>query len=149
MRLSMRNVVWLGSLSLGLIGCGGSDGPAPAADSAPDLDTLLASADVKRGETLYFQCRACHTVEQAGANKVGPNLWGMFGREAGQVEGFAYSDAVKNSGIVWTPESVDKWLEKPAEFLPGNMMVFIGVKDPQDRANMIAYLQAETTRPLD
>ena len=155
MRSSMRNIVWLGSLSLVLLGCGGSDQPAPAAGTAAaveetaDLETLLASADVKRGETLYFQCRACHTVEQDGTNKVGPKLWGMFGREAGAVPGFAYSDALKNSGVVWTPETVNDWLEQPADFLPGNIMVFVGVKKPQDRANLIAYLQVEANRPVD
>jgi len=155
MRLTMRNIVWLGCLSFVLFGCGGSEQPAQPADAATevaetaDLETLLANADIARGETLYFQCRACHTVEQDGTNKVGPKLWGMFGREAGAVPGFAYSDAVKNSGVVWTPETVNAWLEQPADYLPGNIMVFVGVKKPQDRANMIAYLQVETNRPVD
>ena len=148
MRVSMRNIVWLGSLSLVLLGCGGSDQPAQPADTA-DLETLLANADVDRGQTLYFQCRACHTVEQDGVNKVGPKLWGMFGRQAGTVPGYAYSDAVKNSGVVWTPETVNTWLEQPADYLPGNIMVFIGVPKPQERANLIAYLQVETNRPVD
>jgi len=160
MRLSMRNIAWLGSLSLGLLGCGGSDQPVQPADTAAsgttaevaetaDLETLLTNADVKRGETLYFQCRACHTVEQDGFNKVGPTLWGVFGREAGTAPGFAYSDALKNSSVVWTPETINAWLEQPADYLPGNIMVFVGVKDPQDRANLIAYLQVETNRPAD
>ncbi len=68
----------------------------------------------------------------------------MFGRQAGGVPGFAYSDAVLNSDIVWTPETLNAWLAKPAEFLPGNIMVFVGVRDPQDRANLIAYLQQNT-----
>lgn len=156
MYLSMRNIVWLASLSLGLLGCGGSEEPATPGtaaeaveEAAPDLDALLANADVKRGETLYFQCRACHTIQQDGDNKVGPKLWGMFGREAGAVPGFAYSDAVKNSGIVWTAETVNAWLEQPADYLPGNIMVFVGVKKPQDRANLIAYLKEESNRPAD
>lgn len=159
MQASLRKSAWFGLAALALQGCGGSETPAPGADTsaadapaaveeapaaaeeAPDVATLLAGADAKRGETLYFQCRACHTMHEGGANKVGPNLWGMFGREAGGVPGFAYSDALANSGIVWTPETVNAWLEKPAEFLPGNIMVFVGVRDPQDRANLIAYLQ--------
>ncbi|NND36976.1 MAG: c-type cytochrome [Gammaproteobacteria bacterium] len=154
MRASMRNIVWTGLAVIGLSACGGSDEPAAPADtasSAPaaaveemDLSQMLADADIKRGETLYFQCRACHTLDEGGANKVGPNLYGIFGNKAGQVPGFSYSDAVMNSDIVWTAETIDQWLEQPAEFLPGNMMVFVGVKDPQDRANLIAFLQANT-----
>jgi cytochrome c len=150
----------LAVLAFGLTGCGGAkepatpagapapEAPAPAQD-AVDIDALLAGADIERGETLYFQCRACHTIEQGGANKVGPNLWGMFGRSAGQVPGFAYSDAVKNSGITWTPATLDRWLARPSEFLPGNMMVFVGIRKPEDRANLIAYLQAESARPAE
>ncbi|MFW2404171.1 MAG: c-type cytochrome [Gammaproteobacteria bacterium] len=154
MRASMRNIVCSGLAVIGLSACGGSEesaAPADSASSAPtaaveevDMDTLLANADVKRGETLYFQCRACHTLEEGGAHKVGPNLYGMFGRKAGQADGFSYSDAVKNSDIVWSAETVSGWLEQPADFLPGNIMVFVGVKKPQDRANLIAYLQANT-----
>jgi cytochrome c len=157
MDATMRNLAWIGLLTLTLAACGGreetaapaADGgatPPPAAEQepAPDMDALLAGADLKRGETLYFQCRACHTMNEGGPNKVGPNLWGMFGRKAGAAAGFAYSDAVKNSDIVWTADTVSAWLEQPADFLPGNMMVFVGVKKPQDRANLIAFLQANT-----
>lgn len=154
MRVSMRNIVWFGLTVIGLSACGGSEEsatPADKASTAPaavveevDMSALLANADVKRGETLYFQCRACHTLEEGGANKVGPNLYGMFGRKAGLAPGFSYSDAVKNSDIVWSAETVSAWLEQPADFLPGNIMVFVGVKKPQDRANLIAYLQANT-----
>ncbi len=154
MRASMRNIVCSGLAVIGLSACGGSEdstAPAGAASSAPaaaveemDLSEMLANADIKRGETLYFQCRACHTLGEGGAHKVGPNLYGMFGRKAGQAAGFTYSDAVKNSDVVWSAETVSGWLEQPADFLPGNIMVFVGVKKPQDRANLIAYLQANT-----
>jgi len=151
MHLSVTRTASVCLATLVLAGCGGPDATAPDADGgttdaaaveeAPDIDALLANADVDRGETLYFQCRACHTLEEGGQNKVGPNLWGMFGREAGSVPGFAYSDALANSGVVWSVETVNQWLEQPANYLPGNIMVFIGVKDPQDRANLIAFLQ--------
>jgi cytochrome c len=157
MPASIRKLLWLIPLGLGLAACGGSDQSASQVDSAsadaaapavveppPDIDALLATADVKRGETLYFQCRACHTLNEGGAHKVGPNLYGLFGQKAGSAAGFSYSDAVKNSDIVWTPATVSAWLEQPAEFLPGNMMVFVGVRKPQDRANVIAFLQRET-----
>jgi cytochrome c len=154
MRASMRNIVWSGLAVIGLSACGGSEesaAPADQASSAPaavveevDMSTMLANADIKRGETLYFQCRACHTLEEGGANKVGPNLYGVFGRKAGEAAGFSYSDAVKNSDVVWSAETISDWLEQPADFLPGNIMVFVGVKKPQDRANLIGYLQANT-----
>ncbi len=149
----------VGALSFLLLGCGGgepgSDQAAAAskatqaADSAKeealaDVGSYLAEADVKRGQTMYFQCRACHSTNEGSAHKVGPNLNGMFDRKAGIAEGFAYSDALKNSEIIWTPETMNGWLARPSQYLPGNRMVFVGVKDPQDRANLIAYLQQET-----
>jgi cytochrome c len=129
-----------------------TEATAAAADSAPvcsgggdsKVTELLASADPKRGERLYLQCRACHSVVKGGINKVGPNLYGIFGSQAGQVEGFNYSDAVKGSGLVWSAETLDHWLEKPAECLPGNRMVFVGIRKPEDRASLIAYLQQVT-----
>ncbi|MFQ5634434.1 MAG: c-type cytochrome [Gammaproteobacteria bacterium] len=157
MCVSMWKITGLGLLSLGLFGCGGPDQPtdpgatgttATVAD-AQDLDALLASADVERGEILYFQCRACHSMNEGGPHKVGPNLWGMFGREAGSVPGFAYSDALRDSGIVWTPATVDEWLAQPATMVPGNTMVFVGVSNAQDRANVIAFLQEQTRAPAE
>ncbi len=123
---------------------------APAADPTADaaagykIDELVAGADLKRGKTLFLQCRACHSLGEGEAHKVGPNLYGVFGRNAGLAPGFAYSEAVTAADISWSPETLDQWLARPSDFLPGNRMVFIGVKDPQDRANLIAYLQQET-----
>lgn len=155
MPASLRAIALAGITTLALSGCGGSEPPAAggdtattgaaaAVDEAPDVDALLANADIERGGTLYFQCRACHTMNDGGPHKVGPNLYGMFGREAGKAPGFGYSDAVIDSGIVWSPETVNAWLEQPARYLPGNTMVFVGVRDAQDRANLIAYLQQNT-----
>jgi len=144
----------------GLAGCGGgSEAPTSAPASAPptgagsapaaaadsyDIDALVAGADVARGQTLFLQCRACHSLEQEGMNKVGPNLHGLFGREAGKAPGFDYSDAVANSGIVWSANTLDQWLARPSDFLPGNRMVFVGVPKPEDRAALIAFIKQET-----
>jgi len=113
--------------------------------SGPDIEALMAQADAQKGSRLFLQCRACHSLEEGGMNKVGPNLYGMFGRAAAQTEGFNYSDALKNSGITWDVATMDAWLERPADLVPGNRMVFMGVRDAQSRADLIAYLQQETS----
>jgi cytochrome c len=151
--LSRVSVGVVASFSL-LAACAQDSGPAEAGapsaapDAAPaaevDIATRLAAADPEKGKVLFLQCRACHSLEQGGMNKVGPNLWGIFGRKAGQAEGFDYSDVIRNSGIVWTAEALDAWLARPSEFLPGNRMVFVGIRKPEDRANLIAYVQRET-----
>lgn len=159
---SIRMPAFSAVLALVLSACGG-DQPAPpsGSDAAPadtgaapaaatgeaDIGTRLAAADLKRGQTMYFQCRACHSLEQGGPNKVGPNLHGVFGRKAGLVPGFAYSDVMAASEVVWTDEAMDAWLARPSQFMPGNRMVFIGVKDAQDRASLIAYMKQETGAP--
>jgi cytochrome c len=125
--------------------CGGKP-PAAAAEvpAAPpaDLATMLASADPKKGKILFLQCRACHSLaEENEPGKIGPTLYGVIGRPAGTVPGFAYSDALAKSGITWTPEKLSRWIERPSDFVPGNKMLFIGIPDPQDRANLIAYLK--------
>lgn len=141
------------ALTLGLLmtACaeGGDGAPAApaatgAAPAAADLQTLLAAADPEKGKVLFLQCRACHSLESGGANKVGPNLHGVFGRKAGLAPGFSYSEVVTQSGIVWSAETLDQWLARPSDFLPGNRMVFVGIRKPEDRANLIAYLKRET-----
>jgi cytochrome c len=93
---------------------------------------------------LFLQCRACHSLGEGEPHKVGPNLYGMFGQTAGQAPGFAYSEVMIESGVVWSPETLDAWLARPSEFMPGNRMVFVGIRKPLDRANLIAYLQQQT-----
>lgn len=118
--------------------------PSAGAEEGENLEALLAQADAKRGQTLFLQCRACHSLEAGEPHKVGPNLHGMFGREAGIAPGFDYSPALQEAEVVWTPEALNAWLERPSEYLPGNRMVFIGVNKPADRANLIVYLQQAT-----
>ena len=140
-------------MSLLLSGCdsgGDSDsnrdqGAVVAPEELADINVLLANADVKRGQMLYLQCRACHSLDKGGMNKVGPNLYGLFGSKAGFAPGFAYSEALIGSAMVWTPATLNEWLARPSQFMPGNRMVFVGVKNPQDRANIIAFLQQATS----
>jgi len=105
--------------------------------------SALADGDAAKGEKIFAKCKACHTVE-AGKNKVGPSLAGLFGRKAGTAEGYNYSDAMKNSGIVWGDETLHKYLEKPKDVVPGTKMAFPGLKEAQDRDDVIAYLKQAT-----
>ena len=133
------------AISVALSACGQNAGSAPAAAPATgDINVLMAQADPAKGKVLFLQCRACHTVEVDGGNKVGPNLHGLLGRKAGTAPGFNYSPAMAAATIVWTPETLDRWLARPAEMVPGTAMVFVGVPNPQDRANLIAWLVEAT-----
>jgi cytochrome c len=109
------------------------------------LTTLLlagaarADGDVARGEARFGDCAACHKL-QAGANNVGPSLHGIFTRKAGELADFRYSPALKRSGIVWTPETLDAFLTNPQALVPGNRMPYAGMADAGNRADLIAYL---------
>ncbi len=149
---SSPGLVCMGLLSLFLFGCdtGGNgqqaaDGAGPSPEEQADIGALLATADVERGKMMYLQCRACHSLEEGGMHKVGPNLHGLFGSKAAFAAGFAYSDALTNSVVVWSPETLDPWLQRPSQFIPGTRMVFAGIRNPQDRANLIAFLQSQTS----
>lgn len=99
-----------------------------------------AAADRGNGQRQVQICKACHTLEKGGRNVIGPNLYGFFGKQVGAVPEFAYSAAVREADFVWTPRALDAWLSQPGRFLPGNRMTFAGVRDEQDRVDLIAYL---------
>lgn len=90
-------------------------------------------------------CRACHSFEANGPNKIGPALHGVFGRKSGSVASFNYSPALLGAEFTWTPRALDAWLAQPATFLPGNRMAFAGVPRQEDRDNLIAYLLEATS----
>jgi len=99
-----------------------------------------ADDDVKAGEAVFNRsCAVCHAAE-AGKNKAGPSLAGVVGRKAGAVEGFKYSDAMKNSGVTWSNDTLDKYLADPKAFMPGNRMLYPGLKKEADRKAVIDYL---------
>lgn len=104
------------------------------------------SADREKGRKLAQLCRACHTLDEGGADMIGPNLYGFFGAKAGTRPSFQYSDALKNANFVWTPRALDAWLREPARFLPGNRMTFVGVSYERDRKDLIAYLLEATDK---
>jgi cytochrome c len=101
------------------------------------------AADAEAGKKIFARCAACHNVDKP-QNKVGPTLIGLFGREAGTVEGFKYSDANKDSHVIWDEATLDEYLADPKAYMPGNRMAFPGLKNAEDRANVIAYLKEAT-----
>ena len=103
-----------------------------------------AEGDAAKGERVFNKCKSCHTLEQGGKNKQGPNLFGFLGRAAGAVEGFKYSKAMLESGIVWDEETLDAYLEKPKDLVPRTKMSFPGLRKEQQRADLIAYLTQAT-----
>jgi cytochrome c len=111
----------------------------------PKAREPLPPGDVAKGEKL-FKARAaqCHTGNKGGTNGVGPNLWGIVGRLAGTVPDFSYSKANSESGVIWSPEVLDVYLENPKKFMPGTKMAFAGLKKAQDRADIIAYMETLT-----
>lgn len=102
-----------------------------------------AAGDAAKGEKVFAKCKACHSLE-AGQNKIGPSLHGVFGRTAGTADGFKYSPAMKDSGVVWDEKTISEYLADPKGFIPGNKMTFVGVRKDDERQDVIAYLKEAT-----
>lgn len=101
---------------------------------------LAVAADPAKGEKVFKKCKTCHALE-VGKNKIGPTLASIMGRTAGTVDDFKYSDAMMSSGIVWDETTVGAYLADPKGYIPGNKMIFAGLKKEQDRADVIEYLK--------
>jgi cytochrome c len=133
-----------------------SDNPLPDMRNMPkeaplDLPTRLARADVAKGERSVSKCAICHTIEKDGPVRVGPNLWGVVGRPVAKAAGFSYSDGMKEKGEktgTWVPNELDTFLTKPENVVPGTRMIFPGLPDQQERANVILYLNTQSDNPL-
>jgi cytochrome c len=119
--------------------------PGPVKSAAEYLaEPELAAADTARGELLGLACAACHKFRADEGTLIGPHLQGVFGRSAAGIEGFDYSSALRESGLVWTPRSLEAWLANPAGFVEGTTMAFTGYRSAEDRRDLIAYLLRAT-----
>lgn len=118
-------------------------GEGGGAAAAEPIAVRLAKGDVAKGEASFKKCMACHTIATGGANGIGPNLYASVGKPHGHIAGFAYSDALKGVPGNWTFDALDAWLASPRKYAPGTKMTFAGLADPQERANVILYLNAQ------
>ncbi|MCP4381727.1 MAG: cytochrome c family protein [Hyphomicrobiales bacterium] len=118
------------------------------AAGAQSLEELLAVADVAKGTKVFKKCRACHTIEEGGPDRIGPNLWAVVGRPVASVAGYAYGDAMHAYGGSWEPARLDEYLARPRKVVPGTKMAFAGLPKPADRADLIAYLNQTSPEPM-
>lgn len=118
-------------------------GPA-APEVPPDWGTVLKTADVAAGQATFAKCQSCHNADSSGPNGTGPNLWGVVGRAPGSHPGFAYSDGMKafaGKQPVWDYQHIYDFVKGPQAYINGTKMTFVGLKQPQDRINVIAFLR--------
>lgn len=115
-------------------------GPAP-------IEPLLASANVQKGAEVFKKCTSCHTIDAGGANRVGPNLHNIVGAQKAKHPGYSYSQAMESKGGTWSYDDLNIYLYSPRDFVPGTKMSFAGVKNDQERADLIAYLRQQTDNP--
>jgi cytochrome c len=118
------------------------------AEAEQPIEVYLAKADVTKGGDVFKKCAACHNADKGGANAVGPNLWGVLGEPIGQGKGFAFSPALAGKGGTWNWDNLSQWLTSPKTFAPGTKMTFAGLSNPQDRANVMAFLNSKSDSPL-
>jgi cytochrome c len=114
--------------------------PAGPAFDAAAVAAAVAGANAENGATIFSKCKACHKADSSGANAVGPNLWGVVGRPRGSHAGFSYSEAMKSVGGDWTPEHLAAFIHSPKTAVPGTKMIFPGIPDANDLADLIKYL---------
>lgn len=163
--MSLDKLCMTALLSCALVACGG-DTQGPSIDavsetvveldvkqsetetmmSKPEVQVVVETLDpvLARGKRMFLRCQSCHTVNADGKNGTGPNIHGIFGAEAAKNEGFKYSKAMEEAGMIWTHENLDVWIEKPRNLVPGTSMAFVGIRKAEDREALIAYLEEIT-----
>ena len=137
--------------TLVLSGCGKDNTASQTLQNTAQTTTQVKANTItpeKRGRIMFKRCQACHTLEEGGKHKVGPNLWGIYNSKAGSKAGYAYSQAFLASDITWTNETMDAFIQKPRELISGNKMSFVGIKKQSDRDALQLYLRSQTTPTL-
>lgn len=127
----------------------GNAAPTGGGDEFKPSVAMIAAADPAKGEAISGKCKTCHDLSKGGPNKIGPNLWGVVGRQAGSHEGFAYSDAVKGLGKPWDLASIDQFIYSPKDYAKGTKMSFAGLKKPEDRAALLRWLRDQSDSPVE
>lgn len=115
-------------------------GPAP-------IEPLLAAANAQNGANIFKKCTSCHTAEKGGPNKIGPDLYNVLNAPKGKHPGYTYSQAMEKKGGTWTYDDLNHFLYDPRQFIPGTKMSFAGLKNDQERADVIAYLRGQNDNP--
>ena len=121
---------------------------AAGTEAEQPIAVYLAAADPAKGEQVFKKCAACHNADKGGANQLGPNLWGVLGEPIGKGRGFPFSEALSSKGGNWNWNNLSEWLKSPKAFAPGTKMTFAGLSKPEDRANVIAFLNQHSDSPL-
>lgn len=120
-----------------------------AVEEGPSIAELLQTADMEKGMSVFRKCAACHTTASGDRNKIGPNLWNIVGRDVATNDTFGYSDAMLAQEGGWSFDLLDRYLTKPKDAIPGNKMVFAGLKKGSDRASVILYLRSLSEAPME
>lgn len=124
-----------------------AEGEEGGAAAEQPIAVYLAKADPARGEAVFKKCQACHNADKGGANAIGPNLWGVLGEPVGKGHGFAFTEALASKGGTWNWENLSEWLKSPKAFAPGTKMTFAGLSKPEDRADVMAFLNQKSDAP--
>ena len=125
----------------------GTPDEANAAETNVDLNALFAMADIAHGEKVFKKCKACHSINADGGNKIGPKLWNVMFRPVGSIADYKYSKALASYGKEWNWEEMNGFLIKPSKWIKGNKMGFAGLKNERDRASVILYLNQNSDNP--
>ena len=121
---------------------------AATSEKVFDLASFVSLGDVEHGKKVFKKCAACHSIKQGGKNKIGPALWAVMQRKSGELSDYNYSKALINHGKTWSFAELNGFLLKPATWIKGNKMGFVGLKDEKDRASVILYMNESSDQPL-
>ncbi len=132
----------------GVVAANTAGGGAPVEEPLPDWGTVLPKADVAGGKAISARCEQCHDISKGGPNKIGPELWGIVGRQRAEEAGFSYSSAMSSDHNVWTFDKLFRYLKSPQAVVPGTKMNFAGLRSADDRINLIAFLRTQSDSPV-